>query len=82
MQTGMQDIEYAIRGIDYPKNKNEIINIAKDNNAGDQVLKDLQSLPDKTYNNVADLFEALTGKKEGGLIQDERANYREERRNK
>lgn len=82
MQTGMQDIEYAIRGIDYPKNKNEIINIAKHNNAGDQVLKDLQSLPDKTYNNVADLFEALTGKKEGGLIQDERANYREERRNK
>ncbi len=82
MQTGMQDVEYAIRGIDYPKNKNEIINIAKHNNAGDQVLQDLQSIPDKTYNNIADLFEALTGKKEGGLIQDERANYREERRNK
>lgn len=74
MRTDMQDIEYAIRGIDYPKNKNEIIDIAKHNNASDPVIQDLQSLPDKTYNDIGDLFKELTGKS-GGLVQEERAHY-------
>ena len=75
MRTSMEDVEYAIRGIQYPKNKNEIVDIAKHNNANDQIVQDLQSLPDKTYNSIADLFEELTGKREGGLIQEERAHY-------
>ncbi len=38
MRTGMQDVEYAIRGIDYPKNKKEIISYAKHNNAKEEVI--------------------------------------------
>lgn len=74
MRTGMQDIEYAIRGVDYPKNKNEIIDIAKHNNASDQVVQDLESLPDKIFYDVWALFKELTGKS-GGLVQEERAHY-------
>ena len=51
----MADVEHALKGIDFPKNKNEIVSYAKSKNASSEIVSGLQELPDRTYNNAADL---------------------------
>jgi hypothetical protein len=63
MKASMADVEHAIKGIDFPKNKNEVIQYAKNNKASSDIVADLQELPDRTYNNAADLAQEFKGKR-------------------
>ena len=63
MKASMADVEHAIKGIDFPKSKNEIVSYAKSNNASNEIVADLQEIPDRTYNNAADLAQEFKGKK-------------------
>ena len=62
MRASMADVEHALKGIDFPKSKNEILSYAKSNNASSEIVSDLQSIPDRTYNNAADLAQEFKGK--------------------
>jgi hypothetical protein len=63
MKASMADVEHALKGIDFPKNKNEVIQYAKNNKASNEIVTDLQELPDRTYNNAADLAQEFKGKR-------------------
>ena len=63
MRTSMADVEHALKGIDFPKNKNEIVSYAQQHNANNQIISDLQQLPDRTYNNSADVAQEFSGKR-------------------
>lgn len=61
----MADIEHAIKGIDFPKNKNEIVSYAQQQGASEDILADFRELPDRQYNNAADLAQEFKGKQVG-----------------
>lgn len=63
MNASMADVEHALKGIDFPKNKNEVIQYAKNNKASNEIVADLRELPDRTYNNAADLAQEFKGKR-------------------
>lgn len=62
MKASMADVEHALKGIDFPKNKNEIIQYAQSKNASQDIIADLQGLSDRTYNNAADVAQEFSGK--------------------
>ncbi len=62
MRASMADVEHALKGINFPKNKNEIVKHAHSNKASNEIVSDLQELPDRTYNNAADLAQEFKGK--------------------
>lgn len=59
----MADVEHALKGIDFPKSKSEIVQYAQNNKASNDVVSELQELPDRTYNNAADVAQEFSGKK-------------------
>ncbi len=63
MRTSMADVEHALKGIDFPKSKNEIVSYAQQHNANNEIVSDLQQLPDRTYNNAADVAQEFSGKR-------------------
>ncbi|MGE5610113.1 MAG: DUF2795 domain-containing protein [Bacillota bacterium] len=53
-------IAKALKGIDYPKRKDEIVNHARQQQPGDRdVIAVLERLPDREYHNMADLEKAV-----------------------
>ena len=62
MKASMADVEHALKGIDFPKSKNEIVSYAQSKNASNEIVSGLQELPDRTYNNAADLAQEFKGK--------------------
>ena len=62
----MADVEHALKGIDFPKSKNGIVSYAQQQNANNEIISDLQQLPDRTYNNAADVAQEFIGKRFGG----------------
>ena len=62
MKASMADVEHSLKGIDFPKSKNEIVSYAKSKNASNEIVSGLQELPDRTYNNAADLAQEFKGK--------------------
>lgn len=66
MRASLTDVEHALKGINFPKSKNEIVSYAKSNNASNEIVSELQGIPDRTYNNAADLAQEFKGKRVGG----------------
>ena len=63
MRASMADVEHSLKGIDFPKSKNEIVSYAQQHNASNEIVSDLQQLPDRTYNNAADVAQEFSGKR-------------------
>lgn len=61
MKASMADVEHALKGINFPKSKNEIIQFAQQNKASSDIVSDLQGLPDREYKNAADLAQEFKG---------------------
>lgn len=53
------DIEHTLKGIDYPKKKDDIIRYAKENSADEDIVGILQELPDYEYRDSAEIARAL-----------------------
>src|SRR5919106_4992558 len=71
------DVEKALVGIKYPKTKQELEQYSsqKSSTIGEEVLKLIQSLPDRTYRNAAEIAMAL-GEIKSGKKREIRRNSR------
>ncbi|ACB96557.1 DUF2795 domain-containing protein [Beijerinckia indica] len=52
------NITQHLKGIDFPAKKDDLIQRAKNNNAGQDVLEVIESLPEVDYGNMADVMKA------------------------
>lgn len=60
--SGMQapaNIARCLGGMDFPANKEDIVEYAEDNDADDELLSRLERLPDKQYGNMADVMQGI-----------------------
>ncbi len=62
MKSNVAAVQEALKGIEYPKKKNEVIDYAKDHKASKNVMSDLQNISDRKYNTAADLSKEFSGK--------------------
>lgn len=46
----------SLRGIDFPASKEDLIEKARSENAGEEVLRHLERMPDQEYQNMADVM--------------------------
>jgi len=56
------ELQKALSGVDYPTDKKTLIDKARDNGAGEDVVRTLESLPADRFNSPNDVSEAY-GKK-------------------
>jgi hypothetical protein len=61
-----REVEKALKGIDYPAHKQDLMNVAESNNAEETVRRVIQSLPDRTYNTPIDVTKAIGEMDRGG----------------
>ncbi len=61
-----REVEKALKGIDYPARKQELMKVAESNNADEVVRRVIQSLPDQTYNTPIDVAKAIGEMDRGG----------------
>jgi hypothetical protein len=59
IQGSAANVTHALKGIDFPASKQDIIKHAQGNNADKVVLDELQNLPDEQYNNMADVMKGF-----------------------
>ncbi len=52
---GTQDIDKYLRNVNFPADKREIVNNARNENAPDDVVRNLDMLPDKRFNSAEDV---------------------------
>ncbi|WP_292388242.1 DUF2795 domain-containing protein [Methanosarcina sp. UBA5] len=62
MQTSPIEVQKALKDIDYPVKKKQLIEHAKKHNASDKVIEVLEDLPDKEYTNAAAVSKEFQGK--------------------
>ena len=54
------DLQKAMKGVNYPATKDDLIKAAQDNDAGGDVMNALKDLGDENYNTPADVTEAVS----------------------
>jgi hypothetical protein len=64
METSPIEIRKALKGMDYPANKKDLIKRAKNNDANEKVMNVLENLPDKKYENAVDVSREFKGEGE------------------
>lgn len=65
------EAQKALKGMDYPAGKREILEKARENSATQEVMDILEDLPDKEYENAADVSKEFSG--EIGNIEEREA---------
>jgi hypothetical protein len=58
-QGSAANVTHALRGVDFPCSKQQLIDHAQQQNADDVVLSELRNLPDQNYNNMADVMKGF-----------------------
>ncbi|MBW4557810.1 MAG: DUF2795 domain-containing protein [Trichormus sp. ATA11-4-KO1] len=53
------DISRTLSGIDFPANKQDLVNHAREKNANEEIINVLQQMPEREYNNMADVEHAF-----------------------
>lgn len=61
MQTSPTQVQKFLKDINYHVKKQDLIEHAKKHNASNEVLQDLDKIPDKEYTNAADVSKELKG---------------------
>ncbi len=61
MQISPVEVQKALKDIDYPVHKKDLIKHAKKHEASDKVIEVLEKLPDKEYKNAADVSKEFKG---------------------
>jgi hypothetical protein len=61
-----REVEKALKGIDYPARRQDMLKVAESNNAEEVVRQVIQSLPDRTYNTPIDVTKAIGEMDRGG----------------
>ena len=55
METSPIEVQKALKGMDYPAKKKDLIEKAKENDAPREVMQVLEDLPDKEFENAVDV---------------------------
>ncbi|MBK1988915.1 DUF2795 domain-containing protein [Sphaerospermopsis aphanizomenoides BCCUSP55] len=55
MAVSAVDISRSLSGIDFPANKQKLVNHARDKNASQEIIEILQEMPEREYDNMADV---------------------------
>jgi hypothetical protein len=61
METSPIEVQKALKNMDYPAKKEDLIEHARKYKANEQVMKVLGELPDKEYQNAADVSREFKG---------------------
>lgn len=61
MHTNPIEVQKALKSMNYPAKKEDLIRHAKGRNASDEVMQDINELPDKEYTNAADVSKEFKG---------------------
>lgn len=56
---GAIDVQKYLAGIDYPATKQDLIDIASDNDAPQEVIECLSGIDEKEYDSVSDVSKAV-----------------------
>lgn len=59
MRSNATAVQEALEGMDYPKMKKDILNYARKHHASENIISDLQDIPDKKYESTSDIRRAL-----------------------
>lgn len=51
-----KQVTKSLRGIDFPASKEDLIEKARSENAGEEVIRHLERMPDQEYQNMADVM--------------------------
>lgn len=66
MQTSPIEVQKALKDIDYPVHKKDLIQHAKKHGADEDVMEVLKGLPDKEYNSPIEVSEEFHSEKSRG----------------
>ena len=58
-QSSTHDVAQALTGIDFPCDKNQILEHARRNNATKEALSAIENLPSAEYTSMADVFKGV-----------------------
>jgi hypothetical protein len=61
MHTSPIEVQKALKNMNYPANKEDLVKHAKDRDASDKVMQDIENLPDKEYTSAADVSTGFKG---------------------
>jgi hypothetical protein len=61
MHTNPIEVQKALKNMNYPANKEDLVKHAKDREASDKVMQDIENLPDKEYTSAADVSKEFKG---------------------
>jgi hypothetical protein len=61
MHTSPIEVQKALKNMNYPANKGDIIKHAKGRDARSEVMQDLENLPEKQYTSAADVSKEFKG---------------------
>jgi len=61
METSPIEVQKALKDMDYPAKKEDLLRHAKKHEASQKVMKVLEELPDKEYSNAADVSKEFKG---------------------
>lgn len=53
------NVTHALKGIDFPCSKDELVKHAKNQSADDKVVDELKALPDQQYNSMAEVMKGF-----------------------
>jgi hypothetical protein len=59
IQGSAANVTHALKGMDFPANKQQLIDHAQKQNADSVVLDELKNLPDQQYNNMAEVMKGF-----------------------
>lgn len=68
METSPIEVQKALKGMDYPAKKQDLMEKARENNAPQEVMQVLENLPDKKFENAVDVSKEF-GEGGGGSHQ-------------
>jgi hypothetical protein len=58
-RTSAADLAQGLKGADFPMNKKELVEQARDNGAADEIIQTLKQMPDQNFQSMADVEKAF-----------------------
>ena len=62
----VQEITKVLKGIDFPAEKDDLVEQARDNGADPEIVELLQEMPEEEFDSMADVMGAVSDANEGG----------------
>jgi hypothetical protein len=58
-RTSAADLAQGLKGADFPMNKDELVEQARDNGAAEEIIQAIQQMPDQDFQSMADVERAF-----------------------